>query len=145
MHRQAVAVLCRAAQRVDVVQVELGVHTLGEQVEGQGHHVHVAGTFPVAEQGALHPVGPRQLGQLCCGHRGSTVVVGVHAEGDRLAAADLAPEPLDHVRVGVGPVHLDRVGKVEDHRSFSTRLDHIHDCLADLDCEVGLGAGEAFR
>ena len=89
MDRQAVAVLGHAAQVVDVVQVELGVDALGEKVEREGDHVHVAGALAVAEQGALDPVGAGQLGQFGGRDRGAPVVVGVNAEDDRVPVAGM--------------------------------------------------------
>ena len=80
-------VLGHPADLVDVAEVEGRVDALGEQVHGQGDHVDVAGALPVAEQGALHPVGAGQHGQLGGGHRRAAVVVGVQAEDDRVAVA----------------------------------------------------------
>ena len=58
---------------------------------------------------------------------------------------DGAAEPLDDVGIHVGGVHLDGGGQVEDHRTVRRRLDDVHDRFADLDGELGLGAGEALR
>ena len=127
------------------MHVQLRVDALGKQVERQGDHIHVAGPLAVAEQGALDPVRAGQLGQLGGRDRGAPVVVGVDAEHDGVPVGDVPAEPLDHVGVGVGPVHLDGVGQVDDHLAVGGRLDHVHDRGADLDREVGLGAGEALR
>ncbi len=129
---------------VDVAEVEGGVDALGEQVHGQGDHVDVAGPLAVAEQRPLHPVGAGQHGQLGRGHRRAPVVVGMEAQDDRVAVVDRAAEPLDDVGVHVGPVHLHRIGQVDDDRAFGGGLDDRHHRLADLDGEVGLGTGEAL-
>jgi hypothetical protein len=122
-----------------------GSIALREQVHGQGHDVDVAGALPVAEQRALDPIGAGQHRQLGRRHGGAAVVVGVQAQHDGLAVLDGAAEPLDDVGVHVGAVHLDGGGQVEDHRTIGCRLDDVHDRLADLDGELGLGAGEALR
>ena len=109
-----------------------------------GHDVDVARALAVPEQRALHPVGAGQHRQLGRRHRGAAVVVGVQAEHDGVAVLDGAPEPLDHVGVDVGAVHLDRGGQVEDHRPLGRRLHDVHHRLADLDGELGLGPGEAL-
>ena len=83
VHRQPVAVLGHAAQRVDVADVELGVDALAEQVHGQGDDVDVAGALAVAEQRALDPVGAGQHAQLGRGHRAAAVVVRVQRQDDR--------------------------------------------------------------
>ena len=57
-----------AADLVDVGQVEHGVHALAEEVEGQGHQIHVAGALAVAEQAALDAVGAGHEAELGGGH-----------------------------------------------------------------------------
>ena len=142
---QAGGVLGHPAHLLDVAEVEGRVDALGEEVHGQRHDVDVAGPLAVAEQGALDPVGPGQHGQLGRRHRGAAVVVRVQAQHDRVTVLDGAPEPLDDVGVDVGAVHLDRGRQVQDDRPLGRRLDHVHDRLADLHGELGLGAGEALR
>ena len=137
-------VLGDAAHLLNVAEVQRRVDALGEQVHGQRHDVDVAGALAVAEQRALHPVGARQHRQLGCRHCRPPVVVRVQAEHDGLAVLDGPAEPLDHVGVDVGAVHLHRGRKVEDHRCLGRRFDHVHHGLADLDGELGLGPGEAL-
>ena len=69
VHRQAVAVLGGAAQRVDVGDVELGIDALAEQVQRQRHEVDVAGALAVAEQAALDAVGAGHHAELGGGDR----------------------------------------------------------------------------
>ena len=142
---QAGGVLGHPAHLLDVAEIEGGVDALGEEVHGQRHDVDVAGPLPVAEQGALDPIGSGQHGQLGGGHRGAPVVVRVQAQHDRVTVLDGAPEPLDDVGVDVGAVHLHGGREVEDDRAVGRRLDDVHDRLADLHGELGLGPGEAFR
>jgi hypothetical protein len=85
MDRHPGGVLGHPAHLVDVAEVELRVDALREQVHGQGDHVDVAGALAVAEERALHTVGPGQHRQLGRGHRGAAVVVRVQAEDDRVA------------------------------------------------------------
>ena len=132
-------------QVVDVGEVELGVHSLGEHVEGEGHDVHVAGALPVSEQGPLDPLRPGHERELRRRDPGPPVVVRVEAEDDALAVAEVAAEPLDLVGVDVGGRHLDGGRQVDDHPLGRGRLVHVHHRLADLDRVVELGAGEALR
>ena len=74
---------------------------------------------PLPNERALDPVGPGQHGQLGRGDRGAAVVVRVQAEHDGVAVLDGAAEPLDHVGVDVGAVHLDGGRQVEDHRPLA--------------------------
>ena len=140
-----VAVLRDPPQVVDVGEVELGVHTLGEHVECEGHHVHVAGPLPVSEQGPLDPLRPGHERELRRRHSGPPIVVRVEAQDDALPVVEVAAEPLDLVRVDVGGRHLDGGRQVDDHPLGRGRLVHVHHRLADLDRVVELGAGEALR
>ena len=79
-HRQAVAVLGDAAQRVDVGDVELGIDAVAEQVHRQVDDVDVAGALAVAEQRALDAVGAGHHAELGGGDTAAAVVVRVQAE-----------------------------------------------------------------
>src|SRR5690606_29204171 len=72
-----VAVLDGAAHLVEVGEVDLRVDALAEQVQAQGHEVHVAGPLAVAEQAALDTVGAGEVAELGRGDAGAAVVVGV--------------------------------------------------------------------
>ena len=144
MHRQAVAVLGDAAQRVDVADVELGVDAVAEQVHRQVDDVDVAGALAVAEQRALDPIGAGHHAELGGGDAAAAIVVRVQAEDDRVAVADGATEPLDDVAVDVGRVALDGRRQVEDERLLGRRLDDVHHRLADPNGELGLGQREAL-
>ena len=141
---ELVAVLRHAPQVVDVGEVELRVHPLGEHVEREGHHVHVAGALAVPEQGALDPLRPGHEGELGGGDPGPPIVVRVEAQDDALAVADVAAEPLDLVGVDVGGRHLDGGRQVDDHPPGRGRLADVHHRLADLDRVVELRPGEAL-
>ena len=82
--------------------------------------------------------------ELGRGDRAAAIVVRVQAQHDLVAVLDVAVEPLDDVAVDVGRVHLDRGGQVQDQLAVDRRLDDVHDRFADLEREVGLGAGEAL-
>ena len=144
VHGQAVAVLGGAAQRVDVADVEVGVHAVGHEVQRQVHHVDVAGALAVAEQRALDPVGAGEHAGLGRGHALATVVVRVQRHNDRVAVADGTTEVLDDVAVDPRLVHLDRGGQVEDDLAVGGGLDDAHHRFAHLDGVVDLGAGEAL-
>ena len=132
MDGQPGGVLGHPAHPLDVAEVERGVDALGEEVHGQRHDVDVARPLAVPEQGALDPVGSRQHGQLRGGDRRAPVVVRVQAQHDGVALLDGAAEPLDHVGVDIGAVHLHRRREVEDDGLFGGGRDHVHDRLADL-------------
>ena len=142
---ELVAVLRDPPQVVDVGEVELGVHSLGEHVEGEGHHVHVAGALPVSEQGPLDTVRSGHERELRRRDPGPPIVVRVEAQDDALAVAEVAAEPLDLVGVDVGGRHLDGGRQVDDHPLGRGRLVHVHHRLADLDRVVEFRPGEAFR
>ena len=99
---------------------------------------------PLPKSVPSDPIGAGQHGQLRRRDRSTPVVVRVQAEHDGVPVLDRAPEPLDHVRVHVRRVHLDGRRQVEDHRALGRRLNDVHDRLADLHGEFGLGPGEAF-
>ena len=72
----------------------------------------------------------------------AAVVVRVHRELDRVAARDVAREPLDAIGVHVRRRHLDGGGQVQDQATRGRRLEDVHHGLADLERVVELGAGE---
>ncbi len=144
LHGQAVAVLGHAAQGVDVADVELRVHALAEHVPGQVDDVHVAGPLAVAEERALDPVRAGHQAELGRGHGRAAVIVRVQREDDRVAARDVAVEPLDGVAVDVRRVHLDGGRQVQDDPALRRRLEHVHDRGADVGRVVELRAGEAL-
>ena len=143
---QPVAVLGDAAEVIDVADVQLRIDAHREQVEGQVDDVDVAGALAVAEQRALHAVGPRHDAELGRRHAAAPVVVRVQGQHDTVPVADSAVEPLDDVAVHVRRVALHGGGQVQDELVVAgVGLDDVHDRLADLHREVGLGEGEALR
>src|SRR5712671_7870293 len=62
MHRQSVAILDRLDDRIDVSDAQLGINTLAEEIQCQGHEIDIAGSFAIAEQSALDPLGAGQDG-----------------------------------------------------------------------------------
>ena len=144
-HVHAGGPLDGAADLVDVGQVEHGVHALAEEVEGQGHQVHVAGALAVAEQAALDAVGAGHEAELGGGHARAAVVVVVQGQAHRVAMRQVAAHPLDLVGVDVGGGPLDGGGQVEDDLAVLLGLPHVHDGLADLEAVVELGVDEELR
>src|SRR3979411_2593083 len=53
MYRQPVAILDRLDDRIDVSDAQLGINALAEEIQCQGHQIDIAGSFAIAEQGAL--------------------------------------------------------------------------------------------
>ena len=139
--RQLVAVLDRAADLVDIGEVDLRVHAAREQVQRQRHQADVAGALAVAEQTALDPVGARLVAQFRCGYGGSAVVVRMQAQDDGFPVGQVAAHPLDRIGVDVGGGHLHGGGQVEDDRVFRCGTDDFADGVAHLLGVLQLGSG----
>ena len=123
----------------------LGIDPLREQVQGHRHDVDIAGALAVAEQGPLDPVGAGHQRELGRRDRGAAIVVRMDRQDHAVAVGDLPAEPFELVGVGVGRRHLDGRRQVEDQPLLGRRLDDVLDRLADVEREIELGAGEAFR
>ena len=144
MDRQLVAFLDDRFRLVELRQVELRVDALRQQVEGDGHEIHVARPLPVSEQRSLDAVGSRHQAELGSRDGRASIVVWMHADDDALPARDVPLEPLDAVRVDVRWKRLDGRRQVDDHPLVGRRLPRLHDRLADLERELELGAVEAL-
>ncbi len=114
VHGQLVAVLHRAADLVDVGEVQPGRHTLRVEVEGDVDDVQVAGALAVAEEAAFEAIGPRHERELTRRRAGAPIVVRVHRQHDGLAPSQVPMHPLDHVGEDVGRAVLHRGGQVDD-------------------------------
>ena len=132
------------ADRVDVVQVQLGIDALREQVQRHRDDVDVAGALAVAEQRALDAVRARHQREFGRGDRGAAIVVRMHGQDHAVAVRDVAAEPFELVGVGVRRRHLDGRGQIEDQRLSRRRPDHVLDRLADFQREIQFGAGKAL-
>ena len=64
-----------------------GIDALGEHVQRQSDHIHIAGALAIAQQRALDPLGAGHHRQLGGGDAGAAVVVRVDAEDDAVAVA----------------------------------------------------------
>ena len=137
--------LVHVADFIDVGEVQLGVHALGVEVEGQGHHVHVAGALAIAEQGGLHPLGPGQQAQFSGSHALAPVVVGVQGDNGAVPAGQPGDKVLNFVSEVVGHTVLHGGGEVEDHLALRRGTDGLDHRLADLHGGVHLGAHEGLR
>src|SRR5690606_32724461 len=96
----------------------------------------VAGTFTIAEQTTLDPVGPGQHGHLRGGHAGASVVVGVHTDQQAVAAPDVATEPRYRVRILVRHAAVDGGRQVENQRVLRSRIEYLDDRVADVHRKV---------
>src|SRR6266446_5535360 len=101
MDGQLIAVLDGANDPVDVADDEAGIDSLAEQIQSQGNNVDIAGALTIAEEGAFDAIRPRHDCQLGRRDGGAPVIVRVEAEGDAVAVADVAAEPLNLVGVDV--------------------------------------------
>ena len=120
------------------------IDAVHHQVDGEVDDVDVAGALAVAEERSLYPVGASEHGELGGSSGGAAIVVGVEADDDAVAAADVAAEPLDDIGVHVRRVALDRGRKVQDERSLRGGLHHVHYGVAHLERELWLGEREAL-
>ena len=84
-----------AADLLDVREVDLWVHALGQQVQPQGHQVHVAGALAVAEQAALDAVGAGHEAELGGGHARAAVVVVVQGQAHGVTVGQVSAHPLE--------------------------------------------------
>ena len=96
-------------------KVQSGVYAVAVHVHGQRNGIDVAGALAVAEQAALHPLCTRQHGQLCAGHAGAAVVVGVGGDDDAVAVFQVLVAVLDLVCVDMRHAHFHGNGQVDDH------------------------------
>ena len=90
VHADAVAVLDRTADLVDVAEVDLRVYALRVEVQPERDQVDVAGAFPVAEQASLDAIGAGQHGELRVGDGRPAVVVRMDGQRYEFAAGQIA-------------------------------------------------------
>ena len=125
-------------------EVQLGVYAVAVHIHGQRHSVHIAGALAVAKQAALHALCARQHCQLCAGHAGAAVVVGVGGDDHAVAVLQVLVAVLDLVGVHMGHAHLHSHRQVDDHGALRGGLHDIQHGVAHLYGVVYLGAGKAF-
>ena len=85
MHAQLVAVFDGATDLRNIREIDLWVHALGQHVQAQGHQIHVAGAFTIAEQATFDAVGPGQVAQLSSCDAFAAVIMRVQRDDQRLA------------------------------------------------------------
>ena len=114
MHGQLVAVFDRAANGVDIREIEARIHALDVHIERDVDDVEIARALAIAEQAALEAVGAGHQGQLGRGRARAAVVVRMHRDHDAVAARDVAAGPLDHVGEDVRRRMLHRGRQIDD-------------------------------
>ena len=145
IHAHLVAALIDVDDLIDILDIQPGVDALGEHIVGDREQVHIHGALTVAQKRPLHALCAGQEGKLGGGDAAAAVIVGMDAEDDAVAVLEMPAHPLDLIRVDIGGVHLHRGGKIEDHGLFPGGLPDILYGGADLQCEIKLRAGKAFR
>src|SRR5207237_3106582 len=90
MHQKLIAVLDGADDLVNVGDHEAGVYPLAEQIERQGNDIDIPGALAIAEERPFDPLRARHYRKLGGRDSGAAIVVRMHAEGDRVAVADVA-------------------------------------------------------
>ena len=139
------AALVHILDLVDVGEVQLRVNALGVHVHGKGHHVHVAGTLAVAEEGGFHALRAGQQTQLRRGNALATVIVGMERNDGAVPGGELADEILNAVSEVVGQHVFHRGGQVQDHRVLRGGMEMLNDGLTDLHCVVHFRTHKALR
>ena len=145
MHLHAGAFFINFTDLTDVGEIQLRVHALGIHIHRDIHDVRIARALAVSKEGPFHTLRACQEAQLGGGRRRTAVVVRMQADDDAVAVFDMAAEIFDLIRVMVRGAHLHRVGEVQDQFVLRRGLQDVHDRLADGDCIVHLGPGEALR
>ena len=133
------------AYRLDVMEVQPGVHALGVHVQRHGYDIQIAGTFPVTEQTAFNPVRAGQQPQFRAGHTGTPVVMGMQADDGRFPVGQMLDKILDLVGVGIGGTHFHRSRQVDDDRVFFCSAQRFHHFMADSYGKILLRPGITFR
>ena len=128
-----------------IVKIQPGVNTVGIQIHGQCHHIHVARPLAVAEEGSLYPVGSCQKAQFRIRHAGAPVIVGVQGDGDVFPVFQIFTHILHLTGVHMGQAHLHRYRKVDDNIVGFTGHQHIQYSVADLQRIFRLRTREALR
>src|SRR5699024_75295 len=131
-YTQLVAVLDGATDVLDVGEVQLWVHTLGQHVQCQGDQADVAGALTIAEQAALDPISAGHVTQLRCCDTGAAVIVGMQGQDDGIATVEVAVHPLDGIRVDVRGDHLDGGRQVDDDRVLRGGVHDLHDGIHNI-------------
>ena len=144
-NRQLVAIFDGLDDLVHVGEIQLRINALRVKIQAQCHQVDIAGAFAIAEQAALDPVRARHQAEFRCSDAGTAVIMGVQADHDMVALADMFAHPLDLVGVDIGCCRLDRCRQVEDQRFFGGRLDNVHDSLDHFQAEIEFRGGKGFR
>ncbi len=139
------AALAHVPDVVHAAEIQLRVHALGIQVHGQVHDIAVAGALPVAEQSALHPLGPGHNPQLSGGSGSAPVVVGVQADNGAVPVLHVPAAVLDLVSIGVGGGHLHSVGQVDDDLVVRGGAQLLQYLVANQHRVLHLRSGEALR
>ena len=137
VHTELVAVLDRAADLVDVGEVDLRIDPATEQVHAERHQADIAGSLAVAEQATLDAVGAGLVAEFGSGDGSSAIVVRMQAQDHRVATGEVAVHPLDRVGIHVGGGHLHGCREVQDDRLFRCGVDDLGDRVTHL-----FGVGE---
>ncbi len=143
--RHFVGIFIDGLDTLDITAIQARIDALRVHVQCQCHHIHIAGTFAVAEQRAFHTVSTRHQSQFCCSDARAAVVVRMQGDDDIFAVVDVAAHPFDLVGIDVRCRHLHGGRQVQDEFVVGRRLNLGDHGVADLQSHVQLCAGEAFR
>ena len=144
MYRQLRARLHHPNDFVHLGEIEARVDALTVEIHGHRHDVHVAGTFPIAQQAAFHPLRARHDRQFCRRHCAAAVVVGVQADDHRVTPVHVPAKPFNLVSIDIGCRHFDRRGQIEDAGMGWGGLPNINHGVANFHGVIEFRASETF-
>src|SRR6266404_2557816 len=82
--------------------------------------------------------------EFCCRNCGPTIIVGVYAQYQSLAAFDISMYPLNLIGINIRCAHFHGSGQVDDYLPSGGWLPNIYDSLTNLKGIVHFGTGKAL-
>ncbi len=145
MHPHARKALIFLPDPHDVREIQPAVHTVAHHIQSNRHQIHVSRAFPVAEQGALHPVCPCQNPEFRVADPAASVVVGMHTEHHAVPVFQMPVHIFHLAGKHMGHRHLHRGRQVDDRLVFRIRLPYVQHRIADLQRVLRLCLRETLR
>ena len=132
-------------ERVQIGKIQLRIDAVHVKVQGDGNHVEISGAFTVPKKRSFDAVRSGEQAKLRRRHAGETIVVGMQANGERIAVPEVTAHPFDLICVNIRHRHLHGVGQVQDHFSLRSRLPDIHHRFGNIFGKLDFGRAETFR
>ena len=138
------AVLDRAADLVDVREVDARINSLAEKIQAQGQQVNVTGALTLPQKTAFDSVCAGEECKFSTGDTGSTIIVRVNRQRNVLASGKVTRHVLDLVGEDIGGRAFNGRGQVEDDLAAFLGLPDVHNGFAHFQCEITLGINKNF-